>query len=214
VQSGVRITLRKMIPVAAGLGGGSADAAAVLRGLARLWTLDLNRIDLREIGNRIGADVPVCIESSPAMMEGRGERVTLLPELPAGWLLLVNPGVAVSTAQVFNEPRQSSGLGLSCPTSPFADVFELVGFLRSTTNDLELPARSIARVIGEVLKEIVQLPEVLLARMSGSGATCFGIFASQGAARSAMVYLQEKHTDWWVVATPFAPTAIGVPQPS
>lgn len=203
-RSGVRIRLQKMIPAAAGLGGGSADAAAVLRGLVRLWNLDLDRDALRAIAASLGADVPVCIDSAASWMEGRGERVRLLPPLPDAWLLLTNPLVPVPTAQVFAGLKERTGLGAK-PPERFDNVFSLARYLETTKNDLETPARAIAPVIGEVLDALRRLPAVLLARMSGSGATCFALFAAESAAQEAMLMLQAERPSWWCVATGFAP---------
>jgi 4-diphosphocytidyl-2-C-methyl-D-erythritol kinase len=209
VREGARITLQKMIPVSSGLGGGSADAAAVLRGLERIWNLHLGRETLHEIAALLGADVPVCLESAAAWIEGRGERVTLLPPLPKLWLLLVNPGVPVSTADVFASLDRRRGVGLVCPRAPFEDVYALTKFLRSTNNDLEAPAIRIAPIIGDVLQALVEFSEVLIARMSGSGATCFALFESAKTARSVMVSLKEKHPTWWVIGSALAPEGLG-----
>ena len=198
---GARITLEKNIPTAAGLGGGSADAAAALRGLNRLWNLELGSFNLREIAASIGADVPVCIDSQPAWMEGRGERVLILPALPSLSVLLANPGVAVSTAPVFAGLRRRRGLGFPRPSGPFADLPALINYLNLTANDLEEPARVLAPVIADVLDEFSGLPGLLLARMSGSGATCFGIFVDSDKAQTALGLFQEARPDWWVIAT-------------
>ena len=206
-QCGVRIGLRKILPVAAGLGGGSADAAAVLRGLVHLWNIEPSRDALPEIAASLGADVPVCLGCRTAWMEGRGERVHPLPQLPKAGVLLVNPGVPISTAQVFASLQTRRGLGMRCPEAPFADIDALVGFLRDTTNDLESPALRIAPAIGEVLREIANLPDSLLARMSGSGATCFGLFASAPSARTAALLLRSRHPEWWIAETVFRDSA-------
>ena len=198
---GARITLEKNIPTSAGLGGGSADAAAALRGLNRLWNLEFGSFDLREIAASIGADVPVCIDSQPAWMEGRGERVTILPALPPLSVVLTNPGVAVPTAPVFAGLRRRRGLGFPGPGGPFADLPALINYLQLTTNDLEEPARVLAPVIADVLDEFSRLPGLLLARMSGSGATCFGIFVDSEQAQTALGLFQSVRPDWWVIAT-------------
>jgi 4-diphosphocytidyl-2-C-methyl-D-erythritol kinase len=203
-RAGARIRLTKNIPVAAGLGGGSADAAAVLRGLVRLWNLPLDRSIRREIAAVIGADVPVCIDSAAAWMEGRGERVTPLPALPSLWLLLANPRVAVPTAQVFAMLRERRGLGMQCPLTAFEDACAVVHFLRSTTNDLEAPALAFAPVIGDVLEEMRRLPGVPLARMSGSGATCFGLFAEEQLCSEATAALRQRRPEWWIESTTLA----------
>lgn len=209
--TGAKITLQKQIPPAAGLGGGSADAAAVLRGLVRLWNIDLDRGALRDIAASLGADVPVCIESATSWMEGRGELVTALPSLPLLWLLLVNPRVEVPTGRVFSGLRQRSGLGLKPPGERFDDVFQLVDFLGSTKNDLEAPACAIAPEIGEVLKEIRALPDVMLARMSGSGATCFGVFQTHDFVMRAVQLLNSRHPDWWIAGVKPTTEETGIP---
>jgi len=210
---GARILLRKNLPIASGMGGGSADAAAVLRGLMRLWSLDLDRETLREIAGSLGADVPVCIDSETAWMEGRGERVRPLPRLPKAGVLLVNPAVAIPTAQVFAALGARRGLGMQCPEMSFADLDALVRFLRGTTNDLEAPAREIAPAIGALLREMNYLPGVLLARMSGSGATCFGLFDCEESARTAGMLLRALQPNWWITETVFAGEHDGIPMP-
>jgi 4-diphosphocytidyl-2-C-methyl-D-erythritol kinase len=207
----VRITLRKNLPVASGLGGGSADAAAVLRGLASLWKLEIDRETLIGIAALLGADVPVCLDCVAAWIDGRGEKITSLSPLPEMPLLLVNPAVPVSTAEVFSALGARSGLKFVRPRAPFRDPRALVAFLHSTTNDLEAPARKIAPSIGDTLEELRDMPEILIARMSGSGATCFGIFGSDEFARSATALLKERHQEWWIVNTTIVPERIGVP---
>jgi len=208
----VRITLRKNLPVASGLGGGSADAAAVLRGLASLWKLEIDRETLIGTAALLGADVPVCLDCAVAWIEGRGERITSLSPLPEMPLLLVNPAVPVSTAEVFSALGARSGLKFVCPRAPFCDLQALVAFLSSTTNDLEAPARKIAPAICDALEELRDMPEILIARMSGSGATCFGIFETNESARSAAALLKERHQEWWIVNTTIVPERIGVPR--
>jgi 4-diphosphocytidyl-2-C-methyl-D-erythritol kinase len=202
--TGARITLTKHIPVASGVGGGSADAAATLRGLARLWCVPLSPGELHAAAVAIGSDVPVCLDSTPAWVAGRGERVQRLPALPDMSLVLVNPKIEVSTAEVFSKLTQRRGTGLPAPSAPFADIFALVRYLETTTNDLETPAMRIAPVIGEVIEEIARLPGVLLARMSGSGATCFGLVENRERAGHCARMLGELHPEWWVTATSLA----------
>lgn len=202
-KQGVRIELRKNLPVAAGLGGGSADAAAVLRGLANLWQCHVDREVLHDIGASLGADVPVCIDCVTSWVEGRGERVRPLPPLPDAGVLLVNPGVFVSTGHVFEALCQGRGLNAMPPTRPFEDVYALVRYLQETANDLENPAKRIAPQIAEVLREIMQLPDVLFARMSGSGATCFALFVDSETAGAAASRLRARRPEWWIVDTTF-----------
>ena len=199
--AGAAIRLAKELPVASGIGGGSADAAAVLRGLTRLWALDLSWIDLRAVAETIGSDVPVCVESRSSWMEGRGERITPATALPQVPMLLINPGIAVSTADVFRALAARRGTGTVNRATPLSLQRDLIAFLKTTSNDLQAPAQSIAPVIGQVLDELSRMPGVELWRMSGSGATCFALFDDQNSAEMAEVALSHTHPDWWVRAT-------------
>jgi 4-diphosphocytidyl-2-C-methyl-D-erythritol kinase len=200
VRKGAHMTLTKNLPVASGIGGGSADAAATLRGLTRLWNLSIAQEQLRKIGETLGSDVPVCIDSKPAWMEGRGETVTVLSGVPEVPMVLVNPGVAVPTGKVFAALKKRRGVGLPHPPA-MKSASELIAYLKTTANDLEAPARAIAPVIGEVLDALSPQPGLLLARMSGSGATCFAIFDSAAAAQRAATTISAKHGSWWLAAT-------------
>jgi len=200
VQEGAHIVLTKNLPVASGIGGGSADAAAALRGLAKLWKLNLPHDVLHKIGETLGSDVPVCVESNSAWMEGRGENVTELSGIPKVPIVLVNPGVAVSTGKVFAALKERRGVGLPRPPK-MQNAADLVAYLKTTSNDLEAPAREIAPVIGEVLDALAAQPGALLSRMSGSGATCFGLFGNTSAAQNASTAMRARQSSWWVVAT-------------
>lgn len=200
VRKGARITLTKNLPVASGIGGGSADAAATLRGLARLWDLNVTQEQLRKIGETLGSDVPVCIDSRPAWMEGRGETVTELSGIPEVAMVLVNPGVAVPTEKVFGALKERRGVGLPLPQA-MKGAGELVAYLKTTANDLEAPAREIAPVIGEVLDTLASQPGTLLVRMSGSGATCFGLFESDEFATAAAHALKARNPRWWITTS-------------
>jgi 4-diphosphocytidyl-2-C-methyl-D-erythritol kinase len=198
---GARIELEKHLPVAAGLGGGSADAAAVLAGLSEHWHSALPRPSRQEIALGLGADVPVCLYGRPAFVAGIGERLTRAPPLPPAWLVLVNPGVALATAEVFAARRGGfSGPGRWSETLP--DLPALADRLAGLSNDLEGPARALAPEIDQALDLIGHVPEVLLARMSGSGATCFGLFASRDGARNAAAAIGSERPDWWVRVAP------------
>jgi len=201
--AGAAITLTKNLPVASGIGGGSADAAAALRGLTRLWALDMSWPQLRAIAETLGSDVPVCVESIPSWMEGRGERLTPAGALPEMATVLVNPGVAVPTADVFRALKARRGTGTTDHTARMLRPRDLIAFLKSTANDLEAPARAIAPVIGNVLDELSRMPGVELWRMSGSGATCFALFEEESAAEMAAIALSHSHPAWWVKATRF-----------
>ncbi len=199
-EAGAAITLTKNLPVASGIGGGSADAAAALRGLKELWGLQLSGDALRAIAETLGSDVPVCVESTSAWMEGRGERVTPAQGVAGAALVLVNPGVAVPTGPVFAGLKTRRGAGTVPHDVPMGDVDALVAFLKGTANDLQAPALAIAPVIGDVLGELSRMPGALLWRMSGSGATCFAIFEDDGAAQMAAIALARSHATWWVKA--------------
>ena len=169
--------LHKTLPVASGIGGGSADAAAVLRGLARMGH------PLPERAERLGADVPVCLMGLPARMQGIGERLTPLPALPPLHLVLVNPGLAVPTPAIFAQLDRRDGAPLP-PIPAFLDAPALIGWLQGMRNDLQPPAIALAPVIAEVLQAL-DAQGAQLARMSGSGATCFGLFPDAPRAAAA-----------------------------
>ncbi len=190
-----RMVLEKNLPIASGIGGGSADAAAALRLLARLWRLSLPDAEMRQIAAGLGADVPVCLAQHTAHMGGIGEVLTTAPLLPECGMVLVNPGVAVSTPAVFRARQAGFSPPATLPPA-FAGMAELTTFLSGTRNDLEPPARSLAPAIGVVLDAIAQAPGCLLARMSGSGATCFGLFGSAETASAATAGL--RRPGWWV----------------
>ncbi len=207
-----RIVLTKRLPVASGIGGGSADAAATLRGLVRLWELDIASDELLDIAASLGADVPMCVASAPAWVEGRGERISYLRDIPDFALVLANPMVEVSTAEAFARLKQRSGIGCVQPPGKWEDVQALADYLRTTANDLERPAMEIAPVIADLLGEIGRQPGVLLARMSGSGATCFGLFADRAQAQVTAAELARAHPDWWVVDAGMASPKFAAPR--
>lgn len=194
VPAAARLTLVKTLPVASGIGGGSADAAAALRLLARLWETAPDETALRTLALWLGADVPVCLAARPARMGGVGEVLSPAPGLPGFGMALVNPGVAVSTPEVF---RARAG-GFSAPAAlppAWADVAGMARDLSSLRNDLEPPAVRLQPVIGEALSALRATPGCLLARMSGSGATCFGVFADAAAAAAAAERV--RRPGWW-----------------
>ncbi len=201
IPGGIRLDLTKNLPVAAGIGGGSADAAATLRLLNRIWRLGLTIPELAGLGASLGADVPVCVYSRPARMEGGGERVTPVTTIPAMPLVLVNPGVAVETGSIFRRLKPAERPPLPpMPERPMS-MMELVFWLRKTRNDLFGPACAAAPVIETVVRMLASDPDCRLARMSGSGATVFGIFLSIEAASRAADRLQDARPDWWVAVT-------------
>ena len=210
---GARISLHKNLPVASGIGGGSADAAAALRGLDRLWSLGTPERDLLDLAARLGSDVPACFSSQPCWMEGRGELVTKLPALSQFPLVLVNPGVAVPTGPVFASLNARTGLGaISPPRQPIANLWDLLAYLSDACNDLESPAAHLVPVIDDVLAALDREPGCALAQMSGSGATCFGMFHEEQYARGAAERIAQDHPDWWVRVTRIATPDIGAPR--
>lgn len=194
---GLAIALEKNIPVAAGLGGGSADAAATLRALETLFPGRHSKDEIARIALSLGADVPMCLASTPVFAEGRGERLTPAPAMPSLPLVLVNPRVGVATAQVFGALKHRSGAHVPPHPARFDDVGALAQWLQHTTNDLEPPARQIAPLIGDALAALhAQSP--LFAAMTGSGATCFAIFANLDLANKAAAALRQQHETWWI----------------
>jgi 4-diphosphocytidyl-2-C-methyl-D-erythritol kinase len=195
------LELDKQLPVASGIGGGSADAAAALRALCALTGRALP--DAAAV-LALGADVPVCLAGVPLRMQGVGEVLTPLPALPECYLVLVNPGVAVATPAVFKAlARQDSPAIESIPD--WATAVDLAAWLRAQRNDLEAPAMALAPVIADVKAALEARPGCLLARMSGSGATCFGLFASEELAKAAAAVLRDEAPAWWVAAAPVLP---------
>ena len=196
--------LTKKLPVAAGIGGGSADAAAALRLLVHANRQIFARIDfadprVRDVALGVGADVPVCLESRARIMRGLGEELLDpldLPPLPA---LLVNPGVPLSTREVFARLRGKFGTASSVAVP--RDAADLIDWLAAQGNDLTEPAIACVPVVAEVLSALTALPGARLARMSGSGPTCFALFGSQAEAEQAARALQATHKDWWIQAT-------------
>jgi 4-diphosphocytidyl-2-C-methyl-D-erythritol kinase len=197
------IRLTKSLPVAAGIGGGSADAAATLRALVRLWRVAIDGERLRRLALTLGADVPMCLRGRPAFVGGIGEEIEAAPELPACALLLVNPRVTLPTPQVFARRRgpfsQAGRFG-----APAADARALAAQLADRRNDLTEAAIGLAPAIAAVLDALRATPGVLLARMSGSGATCFGLCEDEAAATAAARALAERHPHWWITAASVA----------
>jgi 4-diphosphocytidyl-2-C-methyl-D-erythritol kinase len=200
-----RFTLDKRLPVAAGLGGGSSDAAAALRLLARHNGLELDDPCLHEAARLTGADVPVCLDPRARMMRGIGEILSAPLALAALPAVLVNPGVSVATKDVFARLAAPS---LSTTTTKRAGAIEAsasIDALATAGNDLEQPAIALQPVIAQVLAALRASAQCRLARMSGSGATCFALFESGRAATAAARALRARHPGWWVRATTLGP---------
>jgi 4-diphosphocytidyl-2-C-methyl-D-erythritol kinase len=195
-----QFALSKRLPVAAGLGGGSADAAAALRLLARANGLALDDPRLMQAARTTGADVPVCLNPCTRLMRGIGDILSAPLDLPRLFALLVNPGVAVATRDVFAGLTMPSATN-TAPTPPPQQAAALFAEIAAGRNDLEAPAIELEPVIAEALATLRKLSGSRLARMSGSGATCFALFNSTRAASAAARALRVGHPDWWVRAT-------------
>lgn len=195
-QSPVMLRLEKNLPVASGIGGGSSDAAAALRLLARHWKLCASEEDLARLGLELGADVPMCLASRPLVARGIGEKLEPAAGFPSLPLLLINPGKPLETRAVFArlQKRDNQGLG---PLPRCESLAEIIRWLRSTRNDLEAPALSLLPEIADTLG-LLEAEGALLSRMSGSGATCFGIFESIETAEKAAGQIRKKRPGWFV----------------
>ena len=194
-----RIVLEKHLPVSSGIGGGSADAAATLRLLARLSGRPLP--DAAAV-LALGADVPVCLAGRPVRMTGIGEGLAPLPPLPEAWLVLANPGVAVSTPAIFRALARADNAPLARDLPRLRTPAELAAFLTMQRNDLEPPAVTLEPVIGRVKAALTAQAGCLMARMSGSGATCFGLFADPLSANAAARAIRAAEPGWWVADAP------------
>lgn len=190
-----KLTLEKNLPVAAGLGGGSADAAAALRALSDLWGLDQ---PLADIALQLGADVPACLHGRPCLVSGIGETIAPAPSLGGPLhVVLVNPGLPLATASVF--AARAGAFSAAAPLDrPCANAFDLALALRPRRNDLEPAARFLVPEIDDVLAALADRSGCLLARLSGSGPTCFGLFADARSADLAIRRLSMGETGWWV----------------
>ena len=199
---GAAIRLEKNLPVAAGIGGGSADAAATLRGLCALWALSPAADDLARMAITLGADVSACLALHPVFVGGVGETLDPAPALPEVHVVLVNPGLPLSTAAVFAALNYSRDARDGRFSEAFGDAAGLAGLLASRANDLEGPACALCPAVDPILSALARQADCLLARMSGSGATCFGLFATASAAAGAARELAVEQPAWWVAATP------------
>ena len=199
VTHGAALTLEKNLPVASGIGGGSADAAAALRLLDRVWTLGLPAPQLAGIALGLGADVPVCLAGAPARMGGIGELIGVAPVMPACGIVLVNPGAPVATADVFRSRVEAYSEPATLPAR-WGDAAALAADLAHLTNALEAPARRLCPPIDEALAWLHGLGGCRFARMSGSGATCFGLFDDPAVAASAAA--DGVPPGWWAWGGP------------
>ena len=194
-----KITLTKNLPIASGIGGGSADAAATLQALIELWRITLSQDELFTLAGQLGADVPVCLTGRPSFVSSIGEKITPAAPLPKAWLALVNPGEPVATPEVFAKRVGDFSAAQSFDVTP-ATPNELASILGERQNDLTTAATKVAPVISDVLSALRATSGQLLSRLSGSGATCFALFDDETAARNAATSLQADHPAWWVQA--------------
>lgn len=197
ITAGARLHLHKVLPVAAGIGGGSADAAAALKALSQLWNIAIPA----DLPLSIGADVPVCMAARPMAVSGIGETMVPAPTLPPCWLVLVNPMQALSTPSVFKARTGCFSEHAPLETTP-RDAAHLAALLKARRNDLTDAAASLVPAVGDALDLFGSRPDCLLARMSGSGATCFGLFAEEAQARAAAQGIATAQPGWWVAPAP------------
>jgi 4-diphosphocytidyl-2-C-methyl-D-erythritol kinase len=198
-RAGAAIRLTKNLPIASGIGGGSADAAATLAGLCGLWNVAPGRAALLGLAAKLGADVPVCLDGMPSFVGGIGEELAPARGVPPAWLLLANPGVATPTPAVF-KARQGAFSKAARWSEPPRDFAEFAVRLRGCGNDLTEAAISVTPAIRDVLVALAALPGCVVARLSGSGATCFGLFADEAGARAGEAALRAARSGWWVIA--------------
>jgi 4-diphosphocytidyl-2-C-methyl-D-erythritol kinase len=200
---GAALHLEKNIPVGAGLGGGSSDAAAALRGLNRFWGLNLSQRDLQYIATSLGADVAMCLNPIPGIMRGIGDEIApLLPPPPSCWAVLVHPRVPLLTRDVYARARLGDAAPIWRPDMLTASAF--IRSLQPTRNHLQRPAIAVDARVAEVLLTLETLqPAPDLVRMSGSGACCFGLFAYADAGKRAEETLARQHPQWWVQCVGF-----------
>ena len=197
IDKGAELSLTKNMPVASGIGGGSANAAATIRALIRLWSLKDIGNDLPDIALSLGADVPVCLYGRPALMSGVGELIKPAPKIPSMHLVIINPGDAVSTTAVFKTREGPYSISPE-ELDEAKSLQEFTVQLANLRNDLTAPALIISPVIQEVLIALETTKNCLFARMSGSGATCYGIFETERQAKMAVSRISVKHPDWWI----------------
>ncbi|MBK8161407.1 MAG: 4-(cytidine 5'-diphospho)-2-C-methyl-D-erythritol kinase [Rhodospirillaceae bacterium] len=212
VADGAAIHLTKNLPLASGIGGGSADAAATLYSLIDLWQVEVDRLALFRLAETLGADVPACLLGQPCFVRGVGEKVQQAGLVPPAYLLLVNPLVETPTPAVFkarrgdfsapvhwNLPPGMKRISVNPSAREFAEAIRT-----SCRNDLTEAAICVTPAIADVLAAIEATDDCLLARLSGSGATCFGLYESAATADAAHRQIKTRHPNWWTVSAPIA----------
>jgi 4-diphosphocytidyl-2-C-methyl-D-erythritol kinase len=197
----VSVKLMKNLPVASGIGGGSADAGAALRALAKLWQLNESAMPvLLQAAKETGADIPACFINAPCYFGGVGDVITKVEGLPKFYLLLVNPHIPLPTVDVFKARKGDFHPAQRFDGMP-KSAEELAAGLKQRFNDLEEPAIGLVDAVGGVIDLIASQHGCLLSRMSGSGATCFGIFADDVSARKAAHHIKEQIREYWVAVS-------------
>ena len=202
VPEGLSMHLVKRLPVAAGIGGGSADAAAALRILVRMASAPVPFGELADLAATLGADVPACLMSRPLVARGVGEILSPLSAFPNSYVVLVNPLVPVATADVFRRLRAHDNYPMPALPEPLTRPAQLGLWLAETRNDLQPPAVKLVPEIGYIVDDLAETQGCILSRMSGSGATVFGLFGSEGQAHQAAQVMRERNPDHWVAAAP------------
>jgi 4-diphosphocytidyl-2-C-methyl-D-erythritol kinase len=197
IAAGARILLDKRLPIASGIGGGSSDAAAALRALIRLWRVEISLSELKRLAFSLGADIPACLDQRPAYVGGAGETIAPGPVLPPLWTCLTNPNAPMPTGPAFRafdaaNPRPSKPLRVGVSGRDYAEITRL---MEKSRNDLEPIAIGRHSVIELAVERMAERPGALAARMSGSGATVFGLFSSAVAAQRAAQEMAGRN--WW-----------------
>ncbi|MET1411016.1 4-(cytidine 5'-diphospho)-2-C-methyl-D-erythritol kinase [Roseibium sp. HPY-6] len=195
----VKLTLSKRLPVASGIGGGSSDAATTLRLLEDFTGAYLADDQLHHLALSLGADVPVCLNAEPRIMRGIGGDLSPAPRLPKGGIVLVNPKVGVSTPEVFKALTKKDNPPMSRLPDSFESLETMVAFLKECRNDLQKPATDLCSVIGETISALQSDERVLLTRMSGSGATVFGLCDAEVSMNIERT-LRAAHPQWWIAS--------------
>ena len=197
VYNGAKLILTKNLPVAAGMGGGSSNAAATLRALVRLWDLECSHEELNSIALTLGADVPICLYGRAAFVSGIGERIRPAPVLPSANLVIINPRIRISTPAVFKARQGRFSRPVREPVR-FDSIENLANQLAQNCNDLTQPAILIEPAIKAVLAALESASDCLLSRMSGSGGSCFGVFEKECQAAKAAADIAKQHPEWWI----------------
>jgi len=201
LQGGLKLCLSKNLPIASGIGGGSANAASLLKLVSKISSIKNDPQQLQKLALSIGSDVPVCLLEKPAIMSGRGEDLVPLKNFPTLFAVLVNPGIAISTGEVFANLKQSENGAMPDVPKNFDGVENFVSWLHQTRNDLEQTAIKMVPEIAQIIAEFQLNPNCLIARMCGSGATVFALFADVEHAEQGAKTIKEKWPKYWVKPT-------------